>query len=154
MNYVPYTGKKVDNSYVFQEEILRILKEKKIDIFSNEELTQLIENIKGSIQEKYEFVLNLIKTHYSEPEFNVNDILEKIGMSRSIFYKKFKALSEHSVNDLIKIYRIKKAADLLSTGNYSVSEAAYECGFSDPAYFSKVFKEHFKLSPKDYIGKR
>jgi signal transduction histidine kinase/DNA-binding response OmpR family regulator/ligand-binding sensor domain-containing protein len=99
-------------------------------------------------------ILNLIKTQYSEPEFNVNDIVEKMGMSRSIFYKKFKALSEQSVNDLIKSYRLKKAVDLLSAGNYTVTEVAYDCGFSDPAYFSKVFKEQYKISPREYTSKR
>ena len=99
-------------------------------------------------------VLNQIKAHYTEPDFNVNDIIDKMGMSRSIFYKKFKALSDQSVNDLIKGYRLKKAAELVSSGSYSVSEVAYECGFSDPAYFSKVFKEFYKISPKDYSGKR
>ncbi|MBN2744005.1 MAG: response regulator [Marinilabiliaceae bacterium] len=98
-------------------------------------------------------IINLIRTHYPDPEFNVNLIIEKMNMSRSIFYKKFKVLSEQSVNDLIKTFRIKKAAELLTAGNYSVSEVAYECGFSDPAYFSKVFKEHYKLSPKEFTGK-
>jgi signal transduction histidine kinase/ligand-binding sensor domain-containing protein/DNA-binding response OmpR family regulator len=96
-------------------------------------------------------ILNLIKAHFSEPEFNVNDIIEKMGMSRSIFYKKYKALSDQSINDLIRNFRLKKAAELLYSGQYSVSQVAYDCGFSDPAYFSKVFKEYYKISPKDYI---
>jgi ligand-binding sensor domain-containing protein/signal transduction histidine kinase/DNA-binding response OmpR family regulator len=99
-------------------------------------------------------ILNLIKTHYSEPEFNVNDIIKTMGMSRTIFYKKFKALSDQSINDLIRSYRLRKAIGLLSTGGYTVSQAAYECGFSDPAYFSKVFKEYYKMSPKEYTGKQ
>lgn len=101
-----------------------------------------------------ESILSLIEIHYSDPDFNVNVIIEKMNMSRSIFYKKIKMLSEQSVNDLIKNFRIKKAADLLNTGNYSVSEIAFECGFSDPAYFSKVFKEHYKISPKEFTGKQ
>jgi AraC-like DNA-binding protein len=76
-----------------------------------------------------------------------------MGMSRSVFYKKFKSLSNQSINDLIKNFRLKKAEELLSGGKYSVSQAAYDCGFSDPAYFSKVFKEYYKISPKEYTGK-
>ena len=97
-------------------------------------------------------ILNLIKAHFSEPEFNVNDIIEKIGLSRSIFYKKYKALSDQSINDLIKDFRLKKAAELLNSDQFTVSEVAYDCGFSDPSYFSKVFKEYYKISPKDYIS--
>jgi signal transduction histidine kinase/ligand-binding sensor domain-containing protein/AraC-like DNA-binding protein len=97
-----------------------------------------------------EDILNTIKEKYVDPEFNVNHIIEKMGMSRSVFYKKFKALSNQTINDLVKNYRLKKATELLSSGHLTVSQIAYECGFSDPAYFSKVFKEHYKISPKDY----
>ncbi len=97
-------------------------------------------------------ILTLIKNHFNEPEFNVNDIIEKMGMSRSIFYKKFKSLSDQSINDLMKNFRLKKAAELLNSGHYSVSQVAYDSGFSDPAYFSKVFKEYYKISPKDYTS--
>ena len=99
-----------------------------------------------------EEILNLIKTHFSEPEFNVNDIIEKMRMSRSIFYKKYKALSDQSINDLIRNFRLKKAAELLNSNQNTVSQVAYDCGFSDPAYFSKVFKEYYKISPKDYTS--
>jgi signal transduction histidine kinase/ligand-binding sensor domain-containing protein/DNA-binding response OmpR family regulator len=95
-------------------------------------------------------ILTLIRNHFSEPEFNVNDIIEKMGMSRSIFYKKFKSLSDQSINDLIRNFRLKKAAELLNSQQYSISQVAYDCGFSDPAYFSKVFKEFYKISPKDF----
>lgn len=95
-------------------------------------------------------VLEQIQQQYPDPDFNVNTIIDKLGMSRSIFYKKFKALSDQSVNDLIRNFRLKKAAEMLAGGQFTVSQVAYDCGFSDPAYFSKVFKEFYKVSPKDY----
>lgn len=95
-------------------------------------------------------VLEHIRKHYSNPEFNVNTVINKMKMSRSFFYRKFKALSDQSVNDLIKNFRLKKASELLMEGNLTVSQVAYDCGFSDPAYFSKVFKEYYKISPKNY----
>jgi YesN/AraC family two-component response regulator len=99
-----------------------------------------------------EEIINMIKNHFSEQEFNVNDIIEKMRMSRSIFYKKYKALSDQSINDLIRNFRLKKAAELLNSNQNTVSQVAYDCGFSDPAYFSKVFKEYYKISPKDYTS--
>jgi signal transduction histidine kinase/CheY-like chemotaxis protein/AraC-like DNA-binding protein len=99
-----------------------------------------------------EEVLAEIKQNYLDPEFNVNQIIEKMGMSRSLFYKKFKSLSEHSVNDLVKSFRLKAAAKLLAEGNLTVSEVAYECGFTDPAYFSRVFKEYHNVAPKDFAA--
>jgi signal transduction histidine kinase/DNA-binding response OmpR family regulator len=99
-----------------------------------------------------EDVLSEIKQNYQASDFNVNHIIEKMGMSRSVFYKKFKSLSDQSINDLIKNFRLKKAAALLADGNLNVSEAAYECGFTDPAYFSRVFKEYYQVAPKDFGG--
>jgi signal transduction histidine kinase/ligand-binding sensor domain-containing protein/DNA-binding response OmpR family regulator len=101
-------------------------------------------------REFMEKVLIIIKQNYKEQEFNVNIIIDEFGMSRSVFYKKFRTLSNQSINDLIKNYRLKRAEELLRTNNQSISNIAYECGFSDPAYFSKVFKEQYHVSPKNY----
>ncbi|HYF71019.1 MAG TPA: two-component regulator propeller domain-containing protein [Ohtaekwangia sp.] len=97
-----------------------------------------------------EEVLAEIKQKAFDPEFNVNQIIDKVGMSRSLFYKKFKSLSDQSVNDLIRNTRLKKAAGLLAEGNLTVSQVAYECGFTDPAYFSRVFKENYEVAPKEF----
>jgi len=97
-----------------------------------------------------EEILAEIKQNYLEPQFNVNQIVEKMGMSRSVFYKKFKTLSDQTINDLIKNFRLKKAAMLLADGQLNVSEVAYDCGFTDPAYFSRVFKEYYSVAPKDF----
>jgi len=97
-----------------------------------------------------EDILSEIKQNYLNTEFNVNQIIEKMGMSRSLFYKKFKSLSDQSINDLIKTFRLKKAVNLLADGNLTVSQVAYDCGFTDPAYFSRVFKEYYKVAPKDF----
>ena len=97
-------------------------------------------------------VMNIIRENYQNTSFNVNFIVEKMGMSRSVFYKRIKAMSTESINDLIKYFRLKRAGELLLTDRLTVSETAYNTGFSDPAYFSKVFKEHYKVSPKDFAS--
>lgn len=96
-------------------------------------------------------VLSIIKEGYADPGFDVNQIIVKVGMSRSVFYKKFQSISSQSANNILKNFRLNKAAELLSSGQCSVSQAAYDCGFSDPAYFSKLFKERFNTPPKSYI---
>lgn len=105
----------------------------------------------NSLDKKFmEEILFTIEQHYKNYEFNVNKIIDEIGMSRSVFYKKFKSLSNQSINDLIKNYRLKRAEELLSKNQNNISEIAYDCGFSDPAYFSKVFKDQYHVSPKNY----
>jgi signal transduction histidine kinase/ligand-binding sensor domain-containing protein/DNA-binding response OmpR family regulator len=97
-----------------------------------------------------ENVMQLIHQYYNVPDFNVNHIIEKIGMSRSVFYNKLKALSSHSINELINNYRLKKAEELIRSSHLNINEIAMECGFHDPAYFSRVFRKTYALSPKDY----
>jgi signal transduction histidine kinase/ligand-binding sensor domain-containing protein/AraC-like DNA-binding protein len=98
-----------------------------------------------------EKIMVLIRENYANADYSVNDIIDKMAMSRSIFYKKFKSLSDQSVNDIIKNIRLQKALEMMKTGKYKVNEVAYNSGFSDPAYFSRVFKEMYKLSPSEYI---
>ncbi len=97
-----------------------------------------------------EQILDLIENNFNDAAFNVNHIIDAVNMSRSAFYKKFKSLSKHSINDLIKIKRLNKAATLLNENNMNISEICYECGFADPSYFTKVFKEHYNITPKEY----
>ncbi len=97
-----------------------------------------------------QLVLDLIENNYNDAGFNVNHIIEAVNMSRSAFYKKFKSLSKHSINDLIKIKRLNKAAQLLNETQMNVSEISYACGFADPSYFTKVFRDQFNVAPKEY----
>ncbi len=131
-------------------------------IRKKEKLRQVLINNLGIVDSKVpansldkqfmEEVIKIINEKYSEPQFNVNQIIEQMAMSRSVFYKKFKALSNQSINDLINIHRLNKAMSMLNSKLYTVSQVAYECGFSDPAYFSRVFKEYFNQNPKDVAG--
>lgn len=97
-----------------------------------------------------EKIMEIIRQHCTNPDFNVNHIIEEMGLSRSVFYAKLKSLSNQSVNELITNYRLQKSAELLQNTRLSISEIALECGFNDPAYFSRLFKQRFGLSPKEY----
>lgn len=72
MNSIPYTGKKIDNSNVFEEEVLKLLKDKRTDIYSNEELTQLIANAESNIDTKYKTVLDLVNSIPANQNHNLS----------------------------------------------------------------------------------
>lgn len=99
------------------------------------------------------FITNLnkaIEDNISNHEFNV-DVLSKIMcMSRSVLYSRIKNLSLSPINDLIKEARMKKAAELLLTGMYSIADVADMTGFADSKYFSTVFGKHYGCSPSKY----
>ncbi|MGD2033881.1 MAG: ATP-binding protein, partial [Bacteroidales bacterium] len=99
-------------------------------------------------------VLSIILEKHHIPDFTVNTIIREIGMSRSVFYKKFRALSKISINDVIKQFRLRKACELMKTDSLTIGEIAYQSGFSDPSYFTRVFRETYDLTPREYISKR
>ena len=74
-------------------------------------------------------------------------------MSRSSFQRKLKALTGLSPVEFIRLTRLKKAAELLSTGNYRINEVSYMVGFNKPSYFSAMFKKQYGILPKDFINK-
>lgn len=92
-----------------------------------------------------------IESCISDSELNVDEIARKMGLSRSQLYRKIKSLTNYSPIELIKILRLRYAANLLLSSKLSISEIAYESGFSSPSYFTKCFKEFYKENPTDYV---
>ena len=89
----------------------------------------------------------IIQQNLSDSEFSVEDIGKQIGLSRVQLYRKVKAMTGSSVVDLLRKARLTKAKRLLETRSMSVSEVAYDVGFSAPSYFTKCFKEEYGILP-------
>jgi signal transduction histidine kinase/ligand-binding sensor domain-containing protein/CheY-like chemotaxis protein/AraC-like DNA-binding protein len=96
--------------------------------------------------------LDIVEKNISDSDFNVDKLVEEIGMSRSVFYRKLKNLIGQSANDFIKTIRLKRAAQMLRQNKLTISEVSYEAGFSDPQYFSKCFHKHFGKTPSQFIS--
>jgi DNA-binding response OmpR family regulator len=100
-----------------------------------------------------EFIRELqevIEKNLSEPEFNVEELKKKLYISGTSLYRKIHALSGQSPSDFIRSYRLKRAAQLLKNGFGSVTEVAFEVGFTSRAYFAKCFKEKFHQVPSTF----
>lgn len=91
----------------------------------------------------------IIQKNLSDSEFGVEDMGQQIGLSRVQLYRKVKAMTGSSVVDLLRKARLAKARRLLETRSMSISEVAYEVGFSAPSYFTKCFKEEYGMLPGD-----
>lgn len=89
----------------------------------------------------------IIQKNLSNSEFGVEDVGKGIGLSRVQLYRKVKAMTGSSVVDLLRKARLAKAKRLLESRSMSVSEVAYEVGFSAPSYFTKCFKEEYGMLP-------
>lgn len=90
-----------------------------------------------------------IQDHIGDSNYSVDILAADLNMSRPQLYRKTKALTDQSPVELIRNIRLKRAYQLLSTTDKSVSEVAYSVGFSSPAYFSKCYKDMFGHTPHD-----
>lgn len=84
-------------------------------------------------------------------DFTVEDLCLEMGMSRSSLYNKVRALTGHSPSEFVRQVRMKKAAELLRTQKYTVSEVSDIMGYSDPKYFTDIFKKHYGITPSAYM---
>ena len=105
-------------------------------------------------KEAAEFISNLnayILDHYTEKDFSIDNLARHFYMSRSNFHKKVKAITGNTPNDYIRIIRLNRSLELLSSGKYQIMEVCYMVGFNTPSYFSKCFSEHFGKLPNEYL---
>lgn len=90
----------------------------------------------------------IIEKEVSNSEFNVSALEKEIGMSHANFYRKIKTLTGMSGIEILNDFRLKRAYQLLKdNGNIRINEVTYMTGFTNPKYFSKIFKEKFGVSP-------
>lgn len=95
-------------------------------------------------------VVDLIEKNISNPDFNPGVLASKVNMSQSSLYRRLHAVSNQTVNELIREIRIKRSAQFLADKEKTISEIAYEVGFNDVKYFRKSFQKQFGKSPSEY----
>lgn len=94
--------------------------------------------------------IKCIEEVYTDTEYNVEKLSDTLGLSRGHLYRKIKELTGTTPVEFLRNYRLSKAAAMLKQKQYTVSEIAYQTGFSSPAYFSKCFKQVYNVTPTEY----
>ena len=89
-----------------------------------------------------------VMAHIAEDDFGVVHLQRALGISRTQLHNKIKALTGQSTTEFIRLIRLNKARELLQTTDLNVSEVGYEVGFSNPAYFSRIYAEAFGEAPR------
>ncbi|WP_422107660.1 hybrid sensor histidine kinase/response regulator transcription factor [Winogradskyella sp.] len=100
-------------------------------------------------KEFIEKVMSYINESIGDPNLNVETLASQLHLSRSQFYRKIKALTNQTANEFIRNIRLIRAKQLIESGNNNISEVCYKVGFSSPSYFTKCFKSHFGILPKE-----
>ena len=122
-----------------------------------EELGDLAGQIVCTTTEQADFIRKLLKVieeNLDKEELGSTLIADRMAMSSRQFYRKFKEISNTAPGDLIKSYRMEKAARLLLDEELSIQDVIMEVGISSRSYFYKEFTRRFGMTPKDYREQR
>jgi signal transduction histidine kinase/ligand-binding sensor domain-containing protein/DNA-binding response OmpR family regulator len=92
----------------------------------------------------------VIEDNISNFEFSVELLADKVEINHKQFYRKTKTLIGKSPVELIKDMRLDRSLQYIEISGLTIAEIAYSCGFSTPAYFTKCFKDRYKITPSKY----
>lgn len=95
-------------------------------------------------------LLNFMEQNMDNSELAVDDLVKEMALGRTVFFNKLKSLTGLSPVEFIREVRVKRAAQLLETGNYNVTEITYMVGMNDSRYFAKCFKAAYGITPTEY----
>ena len=98
-------------------------------------------------------LVDLMEQNMDNGELVVDDLVRELAVSRSVFFKKLKTLTGLAPIEFIKEMRIKRAAQLIETGEFNMTQISYMVGINDPRYFSKCFKAQVGMTPTEYREK-
>lgn len=158
---------KIKNAEEYRKIFLKLIKHynnpsKNDEIITQSLILQLIYMIskdnKGQINRKntagnysvIEKALKYIKENLTE-DLNLESVAKSASISPIYFHNTFKTAVGKTLREYVEEQRIKKSIKLLQTTNKTLTEIAYECGFSSQSYFSYVFKRRMKTTPREYI---
>ena len=138
---------------ILEVRVVNLLKSRKslIDKFKKDIILQPKELTVTSADEMFlQKAIDIVEQNISNPEFSIADFIEEMGASRSVLYRKLKALTDQSISEFIKTIKLKRAAQLIKQTDMNISEIAFDLGFNDLKHFRKSFKKVFNTLPSQY----
>jgi signal transduction histidine kinase/DNA-binding response OmpR family regulator/ligand-binding sensor domain-containing protein len=95
-------------------------------------------------------LMEVMEENIDNSSLTVEELVSKMGIGRSVFFKKLKSLTGLAPVEFIREVRVKRAAQLIESGEYTISQVTYMVGCNDPRYFSRIFKHRFGITPSEY----
>ena len=99
-------------------------------------------------------LLDIMDKQMENNTLTVDELVEDMGMGRTVFFNKLKSLTGLSPVEFIREMRIKRAAQLLEQKQYNITEVTYMVGMNDSRYFAKCFKATYGVTPSEYRRER
>ena len=95
--------------------------------------------------------IDYILKNLQDTQLSVDSVADLFNLSRMQVYRKIKGLTGKSVVEFIRMVRMKQAIKLMDTHKFTLSEIAFEVGFSSSSYFTRCFKEEYNKTPSEYL---
>ncbi len=123
------------------------------EYFANSPLVHIKSMAYSTADEQFLESLNeSIRNHLEDTELDVEKLARIMNMSRPTLYRKIKAISNLTPNELINITRLKKAAEMLAGGQHKVYEVADLVGYNSQNNFGRNFLKQFGITPTEYMS--
>lgn len=149
-DYIP----KPFNIQVLQLKINNLIESRKKlrQLFSRGDNPNLEESTTNLLDQQFIVrAYEVIEKHLSEAELSVDQFAREMMVSKSLLFKKIKAITGNSIVDFVNLYKLRKAAERLAKGGQqNISEIAFDVGFNDPKYFSRIFRKVYGVTPSEY----
>ena len=110
--------------------------------------------VKGNNDVLMERIMKSVNKNLANPDFNVEELTNDVGISRAQLHRKMKEITGISAGEFIRNLRLEQAARLIGEGKINITQVAYNVGFNNQTHFSTVFKKHFGMSPTEYAEKK
>ena len=104
-------------------------------------------------KEFLEKTIGIIDQNISRTDFSTELLAKELYVSRTQLHRKILSITGMAPGEFVRTIKLKRAADLLKDGKLSVTQTAYEIGFSSPAQFSRAFAKHFNCPPSEFASR-
>jgi signal transduction histidine kinase/ligand-binding sensor domain-containing protein/DNA-binding response OmpR family regulator len=98
-------------------------------------------------------LMEVMEQNIDNSNLTVDELVTKVGIGRSVLFKKLKSLTGLAPIEFIREVRVKRASQLIESGEFTISQVTYMVGCNDPRYFSRIFKHRFGITPSEYRDK-
>ncbi|NJK86671.1 MAG: response regulator [Bacteroidales bacterium] len=95
-------------------------------------------------------IIQIIESHLEDFDFGIDELAKELVMSKSQLYRKFNYITDVSIGEYIKSYKLKKASQYLQNTTLNINEISFKTGFVNSTYFIKCFKQEFQITPKEF----
>ena len=117
-------------------------------------ITEEDSNNKAAVNDKdltfIQSINRFIEEHLGNNDYVIEDLAVEMGMSRSVFFKKVKGLTCLAPVEYVRDVLLQHAAELLEQEDYTIKEISYMVGMNDAKYFSRCFKNKYRMTPTEY----